>query len=98
MYKLRGAITRFFEVELPNGRTVNVEPPKLKTLKHIADMDDNTTMEEQVALVARIISKNREGIKVTADDVLEWMDTDQYQEFLVAFLAWLNREHETNPN
>ena len=101
MFKINCVKTRYFEFEAPdNNRVLLLEPPKLKTLKEMEDIekDNHSSIGDVAALIAKLISKNKSGRKVSADLVMSWMDVDQMQEFLGEFMSWLRREHKTDPN
>lgn len=101
MFKISGVKTRYFEFEAPdNGKVLLLEPPKLKTLKLMEDIesDNNSGVARLAAVLSRIISKNKANRKVTPDMVMEWMDIDQMQAFLIEFMGWIRNEHKTDPN
>lgn len=100
-FKITSVKTRYFEFEAPdNGQVLLLEPPKLKTLKKMEDIQKNkdSGIEDLATLIARLISKNKQKRKVTADQVMDWMDMDQMREFTRAFLGWLKRERTNDPN
>lgn len=101
MFKITCVKTRYFEFEAPdNHQLLLLEPPKLKTLKAMEDIQrsGHAGVFDVAELLARLISKNRQGRKITAAQILEWMDIDQMQEFLSAFMSWLKKEKSTDPN
>ena len=100
-FKIGGVKTRYFELEAPDsGRLLLIEPPKLKTLKAMEDIEKekNSGIGEVAELLSKIISKNKGGRKVTADQVMSWMDIDQMQAFLDAFMGWLRQSRKSDPN
>lgn len=48
--------------------------------------------------MARVIAKNKEHRKITADTVMEWMDMDQLAGFVLDFVSWLSNEKKNDPN
>lgn len=101
MFQISSVKPRFFEFQAPdNLKVLHIEPPKLKTLNRLTTVSKvaNVTPEELAQSVAAIISKNREGRKVTADLVMAWMDVDQISAFLGEFLGWLNDTKKSDPN
>lgn len=61
-------------------------------------MDNRNTIADMAAVVAEMITKNKEQRAVTADEVMEWMDGDQLGEFVSAFMRWINDTKSNNPN
>lgn len=101
MFKINCVKTRYFEFEAPdNQKVLLLEPPKLKTLKEMEDIQKDTTssVANIAALLAKILSKNKAGRKISPDTVMTWMDIDQMQAFLVAFMGWIRNAHENDPN
>lgn len=99
MFQISGVKTRYFEFEAPDNRKVlHIEPPKLKTLNRLSKLRSDASPEEMTAIIAAIISKNREGRKVDGNLVMEWMNSDQLAAFTEAFLNWLNDTKEKDPN
>lgn len=101
MYKITGAAKRYFEfVDPSTGKVLLLEPPKLKTLRKMEDIDKdkNAGIGDITDLLAQIISKNKAGRKVTSTQVEEWMDLDQMQDFLAKYMAWLRNSRNNDPN
>lgn len=101
MFRLTCVKTRYFDFERPdNKKALHIEPPKLRTLKAMEDLNKNpaATVDDLSAVVAKYLSKNREGQKISPDTVMDWMTIDQMSEFLQAFLGWAKNAHENDPN
>lgn len=101
MFSFKNVPARFFELEAPdNGQLLHLEPPKLKTLNKLTAIskDAEATPEEMAEIVAKIISKSKEGREIDAETVMEWLDSDQLAKFAEAFLGWLNNTKEADPN
>ena len=101
MFKISCVKTRYFEFEAPDSQKVLLlEPPKLKTLKEMEDIQKDTasSVADVAALLAKILSTNKAGRKISADTVMTWMDIDQMQAFLSAFMGWIRNAHENDPN
>lgn len=101
MFKISNVKTRYYELEAPDsGKVIFIEPPKLKTLRNLENLSrqDSPTIESMAEQIARVISKNKAGRKVTADQVMEWMTTDELSEFISDYLRWLNKEKTSDPN
>lgn len=78
---------------------LHIEPPKLKTLNRMNDLSrPDSTPKEAAEVVARVIAKNKEHRKITADTVMEWMDMDQLAGFVLDFVSWLSNEKKNDPN
>lgn len=100
-FKITCVKMRYFEFENPDdGRTLYIEPPKMKTLKEMEDLQKakDTKVMDVACLIARLISKNKRNFKVSPDKILSWMDMDQMQAFMKEFMAWLSNEHSGDPN
>ena len=101
MFILSSVKTRYFDFQAPdNKKVLHIEPPKLKTMNRLNKLAkaDDPGVDEMADIVARIIGKNKESRKVNADTIMEWMDADQLAAFISAFLSWLNKTKESDPN
>lgn len=101
MFQLTSVKTRYFEFQAPDNRKVlHIEPPKLKTMNRLNKMAkaEDPGVDDMAEVVARIIGKNKEGRRITAETVMDWMDSDQLAAFISAFLSWLNKTKENDPN
>lgn len=100
MFVLSGVKKRYYEFQAPdNNQVLHIEPPKLKTLNRMNDLSrPDSTPKEAAEVVARVIAKNKEHRKITADTVMEWMDMDQLAGFVLDFVSWLSNEKKNDPN
>ena len=101
MFQISSVKTRYFEFEAPDNRKVLlIEPPKLKTLKNMEDvqMNQNASFTDVAAVVAKLMSKNKQNRKITADQVMDWMDVDQMRAFIQAYIGWMKAEKANDPN
>ena len=100
MFVLSGVKKRYYEFQAPDNKQVlHIEPPKLKTLNRMNDLSrPDSTPKEAAEVVARVIAKNKEHRKITADTVMEWMDMDQLAGFVLDFVSWLSNEKKNDPN
>lgn len=101
MFKISGVKTRYFEFEAPdNQKVLLLEPPKLKTLKDMEDLQtsNDSAVADLSAVLSKILSKNKSGRKISPDTVMTWMDIDQMQAFLVEFMSWIKNERTSDPN
>lgn len=106
MFDMRSLIPRYFEVRLPNGLRLEVEPPKLKVLKKImavskietvttenADGEaviDDDVFESLAEGVAMALSKNKQKKEITTGDVAEILNLDQIQALLTEYFNWVS--------
>ena len=101
MFKISGVKTRYFEFEAPdNNKVLLLEPPKLKTLKDMEDIQaaNDSAVSDLAVVLSKILSKNKGGRKISPETVMIWMDIDQMQAFLIEFMGWLRNEHKSDPN
>ena len=97
MFSVANVKPRYFEFQQPGGDNVlKIEPPKLKTLRELEEVGNDGG--KMVAVVAKIISKNTAGYRVTPEMVENWLDVDQLAEFIAAFTDWLVAERTADPN
>lgn len=105
MFDMRNLTPRYFEVRLPNGLRLEVEPPKLKVLKHImavakvdtakikSDGEDGETAEDVFASlaegVAMALSKNKQKKEITVEFVTDVLNLDQIQALLMEYFNWI---------
>lgn len=110
MYDITCVPKRYFPVKLTaeddegklHTTVVEVEPPRLKTLREMFDvveqsqsMQDNGGITENIMTALRdsiktMLSKNKSRYKVS-DDYVEAMDVDQMMGLLNAFFAWIGK-------
>lgn len=100
MFTLANVPKRYWEFKKPDGRTLHVEPPKLKVLCKLEELakceTEQTTHLAECA--SRLLSKNREKVRITPEDVLEMMDTDQMMALFDDYMGWIRREKKSDPN
>ena len=98
MYDMTKMRTRYFDLKLKNGRVINVEPPKLKVLKKVAALSEikNTeNLEENdinnlIEAVALALSKNKQNIKISNENVENSFDIDEIVDLLSNYFEWVN--------
>lgn len=98
MYDMTKFRTRYFNMKLKNGRIIDIEPPKMKVLKKISALsetkDSEDLSENDIAnlteAVALALNKNKQGYKVTANNVEEDYDILEIVDFLTAYFKWVN--------
>jgi uncharacterized protein YrzB (UPF0473 family) len=105
MFDLNTINKRYFDINISvkddDGKEHNislqVEPPKIKTLKKIVSLSKNKDDEDSMSqAISLILSKNKTGSKVP-DSVIDELDMDQYTAILTAYFKWLG-EVKNDPN
>ena len=102
MLDLTAVNRRYFQVKF-NGRVLDVEPPKLKTLNKLVSIakaagnGDAEAFADMTPLIAQLLSKNKKNIRISASIVEESLDTDGMILLLTEFLSWINQE-KNDPN
>lgn len=74
--------------------TLEVEPPKIKTLKKIISLSkarSEETMNDLAEAVCMILNKNKSSY-VVASEIIDELDLDQLNEILTAYFEWLSKE------
>lgn len=98
-FQITSVKTRYFEFEAPDtGEILHLEPPKLETVNEFEKLDRTSTPADLAAVIAKMISKNKEQRDVTTNDVMAWMDSDQAGAFIGAFMGWMNGVRQSDPN
>jgi hypothetical protein len=82
---------RYFDITI-EGVQLQVEPPKLKTLKKITSLSKvkkEDSIEELTEAVKMMLNKNKDNYTVS-DELVEELDFDQLTSILTSFFEWLN--------
>ncbi len=101
MFDMTKFKTRYFDIKLKNGRIINIEPPKMKILKKItalSEVGDNLEEKDITSLTEAIslaLSKNRQGIKITTEQIEEDYDIFEIIDLLKAYFDWVNTIQES---
>lgn len=98
MYDMSTLVKRYFTITLDDGRTLELEPPKLKVLKKISQLSKLTnsnelTVEDIESLstaIALSLSKNKSNVKITSDEVEDMFDIDGMYDFLTKYFGWVS--------
>lgn len=100
MFDIKGINKRYFGITLyleEDGEekkvSINVEPPKVKTLKKLpslANSSEDKAIDELEEAIIELLNKNKERIKV--NEYVEELTIDEMTELLTAFFKWLNEE------
>ena len=94
MFDMTKIKTRYFNLTLPNGTVLEVEPPKMKVLRKVlslATMDDINvqSIDELSEGLSLVLSKNKQNHKVTAKWLMDNMDIDGLVTLTTAYFNWV---------
>lgn len=97
MYDMTNLISRYFKIKLPDGRELELEPPKLKVLRKISKLSTTMTggaiTEESIAniteAIALSLSKNKQNYNIEAEYVEDNFDIDEMYDFLTNYYQWV---------
>lgn len=98
MFDINTISKRYFSIKI-GELVLEVEPPKLKTLKKVTALvkvKNKAAMEDLAEAVKMILSKNKAQYKVS-DEIIDELDFDQMNEILSAFFEWLGK-NKNDPN
>jgi len=90
---------RHFDIKL-NELTLQVEPPKMKTLKKVLALTktkSEETMDELAEAIRLILSKNSKGHQVSTE-IIDELDYDQMLMIIEEFFKWMHEARKTDPN
>ncbi len=94
MFDLSAVNKRYFDIKL-NDLVLEVEAPKVKTLKKIVSLAANSKKEEgldsMTDAVLTLLKKNK-GDKKVPPSIIDELDYDQMNEIITAFFEWLTGE------
>ena len=107
MFDISTVSKRYFSIKLTvegdggkeKGIELEVEPPKVKTLKKLVSVSKvakEDSMDELAAAVQELLSKNKEGHKVQME-YIDNLDLDQLLQILLAYLGWVAKS-KSDPN
>lgn len=98
MFDMTKIKTRYFDFKLKNGKTLNVEPPKVKVLKKIMNLsnidENNLSLDDFNALVeaaSLAFSKNKQNMTLSVEYFDNNFDIDSLQDLLSAYFSWIDR-------
>lgn len=80
-----------------DGAELNIDVinPKLKVFKQFQELGENSTVEDISGVLSAILSKNKQKIEVSADYLLDNLDSSDLAQILADFGQWLNEIHNT---
>lgn len=86
---------RYFNIKI-GEITLDVAPPKIKTLKKIVSLSKERNEDALSEAIILILSKNKTGY-IVPTDVIDELDMDQYNGILAEFFKWIG-EVKSDPN
>lgn len=98
MFDINTISKRYFRIKI-NNIEIDVEPPKLKTLRKITSLakaKNEDAIDDLIEAVKIMLSKNKLGYQVQ-DDLVDELDFDQLLEILTAYFKWIG-EVRNSPN
>lgn len=105
MYSYKNSIAkqRYMEINLEDEQenksyNLHIIEPKLKTFRLFEKLDDDSTIDDMLAVLSVIISNNKEHIKFDADYISEIMDMSDCAQFFDDFSEWIANRKSTDPN
>lgn len=103
MYDMTKLKTNYFNFKLKNGKILDIEPPKLKILKKMLGLSGSLDKEELsekeldnlIEAVTLAINKNKQGYKITNDQVCDLFNINELMDFLTKYFAWVNKNQSS---
>lgn len=81
-YEFKKGFRRHLKVTFPDGKTIlHLNPPKLKLIKKMSKITNDTDMDELSEVMTTALSNNREKTLFTIDDIDELFTLDELIEF-----------------
>jgi len=107
MFDISTVSKRYFSIKLTvegdDGKEkkieLDIEPPKLKTLKKLVAVSKaakEDAIDELSAAIQKLFSKNKAGYNVP-EEYVDSLDYDQLMQILTAYFDWLD-ETKKDPN
>ena len=95
MFDINAINKRYFNIKI--GEVIlDVEPPKIKSLKKIVSLSKNRNEDALSEAISLILSRNKTGY-VVPDEMIDELDMDQYNAILIEFFKWIG-EVKSDPN
>lgn len=93
MYRSEKSVKGTFRVELESDEKryeLSLFSPKLRSLKNFSKLDEASedAVDKTAECVSEFLSHNKEGIKVSTEEVLDIFDFEDMTEFLNDFFGW----------
>ena len=98
MFDMTKFIKKHFEIKISEGNNLFLLPPKMKVLKKIVSLSGNISNEQLeekdidnlVEAIALAISKNKQEIKISAEQVEDMFDLEDMIIFLKEYFNWVS--------
>lgn len=74
-----------------NEYNVSIFPPKMSVLRDFSRLNTESadSFDKMIEIIAKIVSKNQENIKFSADEIADIFDFDDVNNFINDFFDWL---------
>jgi hypothetical protein len=100
MFDMTVLTPRYFELKLPGGKIIEVEPPKIKVLRKIMEMTAEAADDiNQIACLseglAMALSKNKQGKKFEASWIEDNFNIDELHDLLISYFDWVKEIHSS---
>ena len=103
MFDMTQYVPRYFKVKLKSGKSLDVEPPKLKVLKKILKLgnvkDDMSEKDFDNIILATSMALSKNKLKY--QEKTEWLEEnhniDELQDLLINYFNWVD-EIENSKN
>lgn len=95
MYRSGSVHRGTFHVELENddGKqyVLSVFSPKMKAIRNFSKLDEKSadSIDETAECISDFLSRNRENIVITAEEVLDIFDVEEMSRFIEDFFDWI---------
>lgn len=91
---------RYFDIKLPNGLFLSVEPPKVKTLRQMSAIkaeDNEEAVKNMSELLVTVLKKNRQNRKIDIELIENTFDVDDIVTIFEAYVGWVS-DIKNDPN
>lgn len=95
MFDMTQLTKRYFEMKLPDGTLLEVEPPRMKSLKMILSLSkigddlDDQALENVSEGLSLALSKNKQKKDISQQWISENMHIDDMMSLLTAYFEWV---------
>lgn len=88
---------RTYAVENPvqKGQVLRLKPPLLATVRKL---DEKQSLDSAEVLACELLSRNEEGVTITAAELRTHVDFDQLWAFLQGYRSWVAGTVANDPN